>query len=128
MAASTNLNLDLFRVWYSNSVRSVVEQKSLPFNTITSRYRDLSIINSYDDHLKFARKGYFEFKDSEKSYYITKATEFRPDIVSVMMYNDPRYSWALLAANKMKSFFDFEAGKYIMVPNFVEVSRALGGK
>ena len=117
--------ISLWYTWYDPKVLSVTTS-SYSLNDV-SRYRGISTIHdSNGSHLKFMRKGFYYFSDSEVSYYITKATEFRPDIVSVEMYGDPRYAWAILTANGMKSFFDFTCDQYIMIPTLSDVTRKLG--
>lgn len=117
--------LEMFYVWYNTNVLSVTTPT--PSLNDTSRYRSIPVLHTTDgSHLKFMRKGFYKFSKSEVTYYVSKATEFRPDIISVEMYNDPRYAWAILAANGMKSFFELKADTYIMIPNLSEVTRELG--
>lgn len=117
--------LSMWYTWYDVKVKSVTVP-SVSLND-SSRYRKIATIHSSrGSHLKFMRKGFYNFSYSEVTYYITKATEFRPDIVSVEMYGDPRYAWAILCANGMKSFFEFTCDQYIMVPTLSDVTRELG--
>ena len=51
---------------------------------------------------------------------ITKAFEFRPDLVSYKVYSTPDYWWKILEFNGMMDIFDFKNGKNIRLPsNFV---------
>jgi len=51
---------------------------------------------------------------------ITKAFEFRPDLVSYKVYSTPDYWWKILEFNGMMDIFDFKNGRNIRLPsNFV---------
>ena len=116
----------MFDLWYDPRVSSVTQAKESM--TDQSRYRSMNTLHSMGtgSHLQFAQKRFYKFEDSEVSYFISKANEFRPDIISVEMYGDPRYAWAIIAANNMKSFFDLHCDQYIMIPTLSEVMVALG--
>lgn len=125
MGTDANFALGELYTWYNTNVISITVPKTSMVSV--SRYRDLATLHTTSSsHLKFARKGFYHFSNSELTYYVSKATEFRPDIISVEMYNDPRYSWAILAANGMKSFFELTAEQYIMIPTLADVTRSLG--
>lgn len=122
------MNTDILSMWYTWYDTKVLSVTTPDFSlNDSSRYRRIATLHTSDgSHLKFMRKGFYHFSDSETSYFITKAVEFRPDIVSVEMYGDPRYAWAILTANNMKSFFEFTCDKYIMIPTLSDVTRELG--
>jgi len=115
-----------YDIWYDSIVASVT--RANPSMTEQSRYRDMSTLHSMRNgsHLQFARKDFFRFDASDTSYFVSSATAYRPDIISVEMYGDPRYAWAIIAANKMKSFFDLHSDQYIIIPTLMEVTTALG--
>lgn len=47
---------------------------------------------------------------------ITKAVEYRPDLVSAELYGAPDFWWRLLEYNGMKDVLEFKAGKNIRIP------------
>jgi len=51
---------------------------------------------------------------------ITKAFEYRPDLVSYKVYSTPDYWWKILEFNNMLDIFEFHTGRNIRLPsNFV---------
>lgn len=47
---------------------------------------------------------------------ITKAVEYRPDLVSTEIYGAPDFWWRLLEHNGMKDILEFKAGQNIKIP------------
>jgi len=53
----------------------------------------------------------------DKYMVITAGVEYRPDLVSNLVYGTVDYWWAILQANNIADIFDFKAGRTIRLPN-----------
>ena len=54
--------------------------------------------------------------DQDQWLQITKAVEFRPDLVSHEIYGSWEFWWRLMEANGMKDILEFKAGVNIRLP------------
>ena len=53
----------------------------------------------------------------DRSYVITKGTEYRPDLVANKAYGNVEWWWRILEANNMMDIWDFKAGTTITIPS-----------
>ncbi|MAH42122.1 hypothetical protein CL614_00080 [archaeon] len=92
-----------------------------------SRYRYFR--NVWNSDFKHYQKGlhdidlfdFFRF-DDDRSYRIPVEHEYRPDLISLRFYGDPKLYWVLIYCNRFDSSpEDFNAGRVIRVPRFERV-------
>jgi len=53
---------------------------------------------------------------NDKGMKVTGSSKFRPDLASLAAYGTPKFGWALLSANNIRSFAEFVPGLDIRVP------------
>ena len=88
----------------------------------SSRYASSKVIEySEKKHITFEIYKRQRHVPSEDDQWleITKAVEYRPDLVSVEIYGSPDFWWRLLEYNGMKDILEFKAGKNIRLPGDV---------
>lgn len=91
--------------------------------SFTSRYRNSKVF-FYGNERKITfgtyKKTLTPLSETDSFLTITKAFEYRPDLVSYKVYSSPDYWWKILEFNNMMEIFDFKAGVNIRLPaNFV---------
>lgn len=110
---------EIQRSWISTDCKDVLFRK---VSTVRSRYDSkFRIIDENDRVVVRPARGYDVYipRSRDDSYYvITNADQYRPDILAQRFYNDPRMYWVLLAANNMKTVFEFESGINIRIPAY----------
>lgn len=92
-----------------------------------SRYKYFR--NVWNDNIKHVQKGlpntelysFFNFND-DKSFRIPLKYEYRPDLIALNFYGDPRLFWILVYANSFdNSPEDFNAGRIIKIPRYERI-------
>lgn len=56
--------------------------------------------------------------ENTDDFYITleQSNEFRPDIISNQVYEDPNYGWAIMEVNNISNFFELKSGTRLRIP------------
>lgn len=108
----------LGKTWYDpQQVKSVI----LPeIANIQSRYDNkaqMKLLNE-DVIIRNLRMKdiYIPASNTDSIHTIEAGEEYRPDVVAYNIYNNSLLGWVILAANNMKSIFEFKAGTMIRVP------------
>jgi|APGre2960657373_1045057.scaffolds.fasta_scaffold00093_24 hypothetical protein len=107
----------------ANTIDKNVRLTAGSYVTFTSRYRSSNIF-FYGNDRKITFSTYKKrsqvTSETDSFLTITKAFEFRPDLVSYKVYSTPDYWWKILEFNGMMDIFDFKNGRNIRLPsNFV---------
>lgn len=109
----------LGKTWYDpQQVKSVI----LPeIANIQSRYDNkaqMKLLNE-DVIIRNLRMKdiYIPASSTDSIHTIEAGEEYRPDVVAYNIYNNSLLGWVILAANNMKSIFEFKAGIMIRVPS-----------
>lgn len=66
----------------------------------------------------YQRKEILE-QPNDKYMVITAGVEYRPDLVSNLVYGTVDFWWAILQANNIADIIDFKAGRTIRLPNAI---------
>jgi len=83
----------------------------------------------YNSDIKHNQKGlpdiepysFFTFSD-DKSYRIPLKYEYRPDLIALEFYGDPRLFWVIVYANGFNnSPQDFNTGRVIKIPRYERI-------
>jgi hypothetical protein len=94
---------------------------------MASRYKFFRTI--WNDDIKHTQKGfpdielydYFNYND-DRNYRVPLKYEYRPDLISLDFYGDPKLYWVLVYANGFyNSPQDFNSGRIIKVPRYERV-------
>jgi len=94
---------------------------------MASRYKHWR--NIYNEDIKHTQKGmpdtelysFFTFND-DKSFRIPLKYEYRPDLIALDFYGDPRLFWVIVYANGFNnSPQDFNSGKVIKIPRYERI-------
>lgn len=100
----------------------LIEYSSIPTHMVlapSSRYMKQSIIYYGEQRFltmeTYIRKPYTP-TGSEQVMVISKAEEYRPDLVSYDFYGFSENWYKIMEANKIYDIFDFKAGKTIILP------------
>lgn len=109
----------LGRTWYDpEQVVSLMEKIE---ETVQSRYSSKVNLNlkNGDTIIRNLRISDLEIEESDEDivYKIEPSERYRPDLLALKYYNNPNLAWVLLAANNMKTIFDFKDGVVIRIPN-----------
>lgn len=109
----------LGRTWYDpEQVVSLMEKIE---ETVQSRYSSKVNLNlkNGDTIIRNLRISDLEIEESDEDivYKIEPLERYRPDLLALKYYNNPNLAWVLLAANNMKTIFDFKDGIVIRIPN-----------
>ena len=48
---------------------------------------------------------------------ISPGYEYRPDLISQMVYGSPDFWWKIMEVNSIKDIFDFKAGVNLRIPD-----------
>lgn len=109
----------LGRTWYDpEQVISLMEKIE---ETVQSRYSSKVNMNlkNGDTIIRNLRISDLEIEESDEDivYKIEPSERYRPDLLALKYYNNPNLAWVLLAANNMKTIFDFKDGVVIRIPN-----------
>ena len=109
----------LGRTWYDpEQVVSLMEKIE---ETVQSRYSSKVNMNlkNGDTIIRNLRISDLEIEESDEDivYKIEPSERYRPDLLALKYYNNPNLAWVLLAANNMKTIFDFKDGVVIRIPN-----------
>ena len=109
----------LGRTWYDpEQVVSLMEKNE---ETVQSRYSSKVNMNlkNGDTIIRNLRISDLEIEESDEDvvYKIEPSERYRPDLLALRYYNNPNLAWVLLAANNMKTVFDFKDGIVIRIPN-----------
>lgn len=109
----------LGRTWYDpEQVVSLMEKIE---ETVQSRYSSKVNLNlkNGDTIIRNLRISDLEIEESDEDivYKIEPSERYRPDLLALKYYNNPNLAWVLLAANNMKTIFDFKDGIVIRIPN-----------
>ena len=94
---------------------------------MASRYKFFRDV--WNDELQHTQKGFPEsslekrFKsDDDVTYKIPLQYRYRPDLIAMLFYNDPKLFWVIVYANGFyNSPQDFEVGVNIRVPRYERI-------
>jgi len=90
------------------------------FVTPASRYIKQNVIYYGPNNLiafdTYIRKPYVP-QGNEKVMMISKGVEYRPDLVSNVVFGFPDNWWRIMEANQMIDILEFKAGVTIILPN-----------
>lgn len=116
------MNLDkLNRAWYSNSKVKKIFIPNLA--SWRSRYdlKEQLLLNDYSLVIRNLRASdMVPARSSSDILHIVEAgEEYRPDIIALNSYNDPRLAWVILSANGISDIFDLTVGLEIRIPSSV---------
>lgn len=109
---------ELGKTWYDpNLVLNIIE----PYDAIAeSRYtlKTQMRLANQDVVIRNLRVSdiYIAQSPADTMHRIEAKEQYRPDLVAFQQYNNPNMAWVLLAANNMKSIFDFTTDKIIRIP------------
>ena len=101
----------------NKNVRSTLTPNA--FVDVTSRYSTSNVVYYGDDNIvtfETYKRSNPVFSKNDKTYLITQATQFRPDLVSQLAYGLPSFWWRIMEANNMKDISDFKMGITIRIP------------
>ena len=81
------------------------------------------LLKNKDTVIRFIRSSDLNVGDptGNSIHVIEQGERYRPDIVANKMYGNPNLAWVLLTANNMKSIFEFEVTKEIIVPELTQL-------
>lgn len=118
----------LGKTWYdANVIDNVLESDDM---VATSRYSYKTNLLRKDGNtiIRNLRKRDFYIPESDEDtvHKINAGEEFRPDVVAQNQYGDATLYWIILAANHMKSVFEFKADKVIRLPEITRVYSSSG--
>ena len=69
------------------------------------------------------KERYPEIKEEDVKFYsITKGTQYKPYLVSQVVYGDPGYWWYIMEFNNIFDVEDFVVGKTIRIPPITALS------
>ena len=109
---------EIKRAWYSGEVKNIISSKS---TYIRSRYDSKDRLRLQNEDLIVRPLKWYDmipmYSTSDTTHTITGNERWRPDILALKYYRDPRLYWVLLAANGMKSVLEFREGIQIRVPS-----------
>ena len=107
-------------IYYSDKVKTTFTEN---VTKSESRYiTKLKLKVNQDTFIRMIRKRDIIFDDSNSSIYIVSPIEeFRPDLIAYKMYGSERYSWVILAANQLCTFFDVKSGQKLIIPSIVSL-------
>ena len=87
--------------------------------TPTSRYNSSTVIY-YTDLMRITFETYkrqpFIPSSQDKFMIISKGYEFRPDLISRLVYGFPDYWWKIMEINGIFDVYDFKSGTNIRIP------------
>ena len=88
--------------------------------TPTSRYAHTPVI-SWEGKLTYPiyKKKKLSFHPQDQHYEITKAVEYRPDLVSNQFFGAPDFWWRIMEMNHMQDILEFREGRNIILPGSV---------
>ena len=114
-----NLTSDeIKRAWYSKEVDTIISSKS---SYVRSRYDLKDRLRLKNEDLIVRPLKWYDmipmYSTSDTTHTITGNERWRPDILALKYYRDPRMYWVLLAANNMKSVLEFREGISIRIPS-----------
>jgi hypothetical protein len=98
---------------------TVTSLKADRFVSPTSRYINSSVIYyGPQNTLTFNtyKRGTYTPTQKDKYLVISKAREYRPDLVSFDQYGTVSFWWRLMEANGMSDILEFRAGTNIRIP------------
>lgn len=109
----------LGKTWYDPTrVISLMEKQE---GTVQSRYSSKVNLNLVDGNtiIRNLRLSDLEIEESDEDtvHKIEPSERYRPDLLAQEYYNNPILAWVILAANNMKTIFDFKDGIVIRIPN-----------
>lgn len=107
-------------IYYSDKVKSTFTENVMKSD---SRYTTkLKLKVGQKTFIRMIRKRDITFDDSNSSVYIVSPIEeFRPDLIANRIYGSEHYSWVILAANNLSTFFDVKAGQKLIIPSIVSL-------
>lgn len=111
---------------YSNKIRQILIPNVTKSN---SRYLTKIRLANIDNttKIRFIRSRDLTFDNNDATVHVvTTIEECRPDFIASKYYGDTKYTWVILAANNMKTFFDLKAGMKILIPSYVELQGMYG--
>lgn len=89
------------------------------FVNASSRYNKSKVIQYTEDkHITFEtykRRRAIPAED-DQWVEITRAVEYRPDLVSTEIFGAPDFWWRIMEYNGMKDILEFKAGQNIKIP------------
>ena len=111
--------------WFSEEITNITKM-SIAENDKIDRYKTkLRLTTDSYAKIQFIHKQYMTFVEPFEYFYVSAPYEYRPDLLSDDIYGSPLYAWAILAANDMKSIFDFKLGISVKVPSLIQVLEGL---
>lgn len=109
----------LGRTWYDP--KQVVSLMESTEETVSSRYSAKTNLNLEDGNtiVRNLRISDLEVKESDEDtvHKIEVKERYRPDLIAQKFYNNASLAWVILAANNMKTLFEFKDGLVIRVPS-----------
>lgn len=113
----------LGKTWYDpEQIISLMESNE---ETVSSRYSAKTNLNLKDGNtiIRNLRISDLEIRESDEDtvHKIEVKERYRPDLIAQKFYNNPNLAWVILAANDMKTLFDFKDGLVIRVPSITSL-------
>jgi len=89
------------------------------FVPVSSRYATSSVVYYTENKLltfKIYKKTPATIGPQDKYYVVSAGHQYRPDLVSNLVYGTPDFWWRIMEANNIKDIFDFKAGLNLRIP------------
>ena len=98
--------------------------------TSNSPYKNLLVYEDGSNNIYLGLDVLTSIDLSDASEYIVKSgEEFRYDLISFRVLGDPKYFWAILAANLIRNPLDgIPAGTSIQVPSIASIQKSLNNQ
>lgn len=118
----------LDRQWYSESLVKDVTRPNL--STWRSRYDLKEQLLLVDNNLVIrnmrARDMIPAKTSQDTAHIVTPGEAYRPDVIALNAYGDPRLAWIILSANNLSDMFDFISGLEITIPSAISLYQSGG--
>lgn len=111
------------KTWYSNKAIETVLIPNTDYYRGRYDLKENLLLKNKDTVIRFIRSSDLNVGDptGNSIHVIEQGERYRPDIVANKMYGNPNLAWVLLTANNMKSIFEFEVTKEIIVPELTQL-------
>ena len=119
MALETKWN----KTWYSEKSIDTVLVPNTQFYRGRYDLKENLLLMNKETVIRFIRNTdlYTGDPTGNSIHIIEQGEHLRPDVVAYKMYGNPNLAWVLLAANNMKSIFEFTVTKEIIVPEITQL-------
>jgi hypothetical protein len=90
------------------------------FVSFGSRYSDSTVVYYTENKLltfNTYKKKNFVTSKNDKFMVISPGYEYRPDLISQMVYGSPDFWWKIMEVNGIKDIFDFKSGVNLRIPD-----------